>query len=117
MFTLVSYSTPSQKKFHDACENWGVKEERRFIPFKLNIKDDNFFHTGKYMRTIKIFTNHKKSLKNVYALLIKKTSSNCQVTYQKELYLLFEKSGNFFYRVNIETGLNPPLLFDFIGFF
>ena len=55
-----------------------------------------------------------------YAFLIKKTLlyaerlskqkkfSNCQAAYQKELFLLFEKSGNFFHRVNIEIGLTPP---------
>ena len=61
----------------------------------------------------------KKVLRNVYTFLItkqlymldyaqnRKTFSNSQVTYQKEL-LLFEKSGYFFHRVNIEIGLTPP---------
>ena len=41
--------------------------------------------------------------------------SNYLATYQKELYLLFEKSGNFFHRVSIEIGLTPFLpLFIFI---
>ena len=37
---------------------------------------------------------YKKSLKKCLRLF-NKTFSNCQATYQKELYLLFEKSGNF----------------------
>ena len=36
-----------------------------------------------------------------------KNFSNCQATYQKELYLLSEKSGNFFHKVNIEIALTP----------
>ena len=64
---------------------------------------------------------HKKKLsKNFYVYLFKikqlyildqvqnrKNFSNYQANYQKELYLLFEKSGNFFHRVNKEIGLNP----------
>ena len=36
--------------------------------------------------------------------------SNCQATYQK-LYLLFENSGSFFHRSNVDSGigLTPPL--------
>ena len=37
---------------------------------------------------------YKKSLKKCLCLF-HKTFSNCQATYWKELYLLFEKSGNF----------------------
>ena len=37
----------------------------------------------------------KKVQKNVYAFLIKTNFSNFQATYQKELYLVFEKSGIF----------------------
>ena len=37
---------------------------------------------------------YKKSLKKCL-LLFNKTFSNCQATYYKELYLLFEKSSNF----------------------
>ena len=37
---------------------------------------------------------YKKSLKKCLRLF-HKTFSNCQATYQKELYLLFEKSDNF----------------------
>ena len=62
---------------------------------------------------------YDKSNKNIYMLIYKKslnkclrlfhkTFSNCQATYQKELYLLFEKSGNF-HRVSIEIGLTPSL--------
>ena len=50
-----------------------------------------------------------KSLKKCLRLF-NKTFSNYQATYYKELYLLFEKSGNFFHRVSIETGVTPPLL-------
>ena len=55
-----------------------MKREKRIIVFKLNIKDDHVFNT------------------------------DIQATYQKELYLLFEKSSNFFDRVNIEIGLTRP---------
>ena len=37
---------------------------------------------------------YKKNLKKCLRLL-NKTFSNCQANYQKELYLLFKKSGNF----------------------
>ena len=37
---------------------------------------------------------YKKSFKKCLRLL-HKTFSNCEATYQKELYLLFQKSGNF----------------------
>ena len=37
---------------------------------------------------------YQKSLKKCLRFL-NKTSSNCQATYWKKLYLLFEKSGNF----------------------
>ena len=57
---------------------------------------------------------YNKSLKKCLRLF-NKTFSNYQATNQKELYLLFEKSGNFFHRVSIEIGLTPPLpLFVFI---
>ena len=45
---LVSYPTPSQKKFKRAYENRGVKREKIIICFKLNIKDDNIFYTDVY---------------------------------------------------------------------
>ena len=42
----------------------------------------------------------------------RKTFSNCQATYQKELCLLFKKSRNFFHRANVKKiGLNPLTLF------
>ena len=37
----------------------------------------------------------------------RKTFSNYQATSQKEFCLLFEKSGNFFHRANLQIGLNP----------
>ena len=40
-----------------------------------------------------------KSLKKCLRLF-NKTFSNYQATYYKELYLLFEKSGNFFHKVS-----------------
>ena len=58
--------------------------------------------------TIKIFTYIKKSLKKCLCHF-NKTFSNYQATYLRELYLLFEKSGNFLHRVSIEIGLTPPL--------
>ena len=56
-----------------------------------------------FFTQIYIYDNNNK---NIYMLIYKKsfkkclrlfhkTFSNCQATYQKELYLLFEKSGNF----------------------
>ena len=68
------------------------------------------------IRIIKVFTCSyiKKCLKKCLHLF-NKTFSNYQATYYKELYLLFEKSGNFFHRVSIEIGLTSPLpLFVFI---
>ena len=42
----------------------------------------------------------------------RKTFSNSQASFQKELYLLFEKSGNFFHRLNIEIDLTlSPFVF------
>ena len=56
-----------------------------------------------FFTQIYIYDNNNK---NIYMLIYKKsfkkclrlfhkTFSNCQATYKKELYLLFEKSGNF----------------------
>ena len=39
--------------------------------------------------------------------------SYCEATYQKELHLPFEKSGNFFQRGNVQIDLAPPLLLLF----
>ena len=110
---LVSYPTPSQKKFKGAHENRGVKREKIIACFKLNIKDDNIFYTDVYTMTIKIFTSHKKNLTKCLCPFNKEGFSNCQATYQKELYLLFKKLGNFFHRVNIEICLGPLPLFIF----
>ena len=55
---------------------------------------------------------YKKSLKKCLRLF-NKTFSNCQATYQKELYLLFEKSGNFLkseHRDRFESS-PPPVCF------
>ena len=43
----------------------------------------------------------------------KKNFNNRQVTYQKELFLLFEKLGNFFHRANVQIvfTLPPPVRF------
>ena len=113
LLALVSYPTPSQKKFKGAHENRGVKREKIIACFKLNIKDDNIFYTDVYTMTIKIFTSHKKNLTKCLCPFNKESLSNCQATYQKELYLLFRKLGNFFHRVNIEIGLSPLPLFIF----
>ena len=56
----------------------------------------------------------KKVLKNYYAFLIKKSFTKSQATYQKKFYSLFQKSANFFHRVNIEIGLTPLPMFIFI---
>ena len=46
-----------------------------------------------------------------------KTLSNCQTTYQKELYLPLEKSGNFFLQSERTDRLEHPLpLFVFVRF-
>ena len=55
----------------------------------------NVFYTDIYIYTIKC--QHPFNKENF---------SNCQATYQKELYLLFEKLGNFLHRVNIELYLS-----------
>ena len=46
----------------------------------------------------------------------RKTFSNCQATYQKELCLLFEKSGNFFSQSKHTDSLDPLTLFVFLCF-
>ena len=47
-----------------------------------------------------------------------KTFSSCQATYQKELYLPLEKSGNFFLRSERIDRLEHPLpFFVFVRFF
>ena len=48
----------------------------------------------------------------------RKTFSNCQATYQKELSLLFEKSGNFFSQnERTDRFYLPPLpMFFFVRF-
>ena len=97
MFSLVSYPSPSSKRFHDAYEflNEKSRSEKR---------ENNFFEKTQHKRWQcflhrYIHDNNKNIymfIKNVYAFLIKKTFSKCQASYQKELYLLFEKSGNIF---------------------
>ena len=64
-----------------------------------------------------------KKKKNVYAFLTKNTfpsglgSSNSQATYKKELYLVFEKLGNFFHRANVQIDLAIFLtVFVFVRF-
>ena len=44
---------------------------------------------------------------NFYVFLIKKCFSICQATYQKELYLLFDKSGIFLQSEHRDRGLSP----------
>ena len=107
----MSYPTSSQKKFKGAYENRGVKREKIIICFKLNIKDDNIFYTDVYTMAIKIFTSHKKMLKNVYALLIKKALATAKQLIRKNSIFCLENWTIFFLRVNIEIGLSPlPLL-------
>ena len=58
---------------------------------------------------------YRKSFKKCLRLF-NKTFSNCQATYKKELYFLFEKSGNFTQSEHRDR-LTPPLtLFVFIPF-
>ena len=60
---------------------------------------------------IKIFTSHKKMLKNVYALLIKKALATAKQLIRKNSIFCLENWTIFFLRVNIEIGLSPlPLL-------
>ena len=47
----------------------------------------------------------------------RKIFSNCQATYQKELCLLFEKSGNFFHRGNVQIDLTTPTPVCFCSLF
>ena len=72
-----------------------VEREKRMIFSKL--KPQWFLHKYIYDNNKNINMFIKESLKN-------KNFSNFQATCQEELYLLFEKSGNFFHRVNIEIG-------------
>ena len=54
-----------------------------------------------YMRYIYVYILHiyiYDNNKNIH-MFMKKTFSNCQATYEKELYLQFKKSDNFFHRV------------------
>ena len=51
--------------------------------------------------------NNKKHLYMLDQAQNRKTFSNCQATYQKELCMLFGKSGNFFHRANVQIGLTP----------
>ena len=95
-------------------------EKREFFFCKLNIKDGNVFY--------KIY-RHDNSTKNIYMFIYKKRLKKClyrfnkifsnyQATYQKELYLLFEKSSIFFSQSEQRDKLNPspPLpLFAFIS--
>ena len=60
-------------------------------------------------KNIYMFIYIKKSLKKCLRLF-NKTFSNYQTTYQKELYLLFEKSGNSFHRDRLEPS-TPPVCF------
>ena len=59
MFPLVSYPTSSQEKFKDAYkflnEKSGLKREKKYIFWKLNIKDNNVHNTDMYTITVKIF--------------------------------------------------------------
>ena len=83
----------------------------------------NYIHTYIYVFiyiNIYIYTITKKIKiwKNFYALLIKKTFSNCQGSYHKEPFFTFQKSRNFFHRVNIEIFLSPsPLPVRFCSLF
>ena len=81
--------------FEWKIEEW--KERKELFFWKLIIKDDNVF------TQIYIYDNNNK---NIYELIYKKsfkkclrlfnkTFSNYQANYQKELYLLIEKWGNF----------------------
>ena len=56
---------------------------------------------------------YKKSLKK-FLCLFHKTFSNCQASYQKKLYLLFEKSGNFSQSEHRDRFDSSPPLFVFI---
>ena len=85
------------------------KREKNYFFCKLNIKDGNVFYTDIYtITTIKIFTCSyiKKSLKKCLRRF-NKTFNYYQAAYQKELYLLFEKSGNFFSQSEHRDRLNP----------
>ena len=44
-----------------------------------------------YYTQIYMIASHKKQFKKCLRSFIKKTFSNCQATYQIELYLLFKK--------------------------
>ena len=99
------------------------KRVNNYFFCKLNIKDGNVFYIYIYIYTItiiKIFTCSyiKQSLKKCLRRF-NKTFSNYQATYYKELFLLFEKSGNFFSQSEHKDKFNPsppflsPCLFSF----
>ena len=60
-----------------------------------------------YNITIEIFTSHKKNLRECLHPFNKENFTNCQATYQKELYLLFQTLG-ILYGVHIEIALTLP---------
>ena len=106
IFDLLPLVHPCSFYMLDAHEflNEKLRSEKR---------EKNFFFCKLIytITTIKIFTcSYVKSLKKCLRLF-NKTFNNYQATYQKELCLLFETSGNFFHRVSIEIGLGlTPLL-------
>ena len=97
---------------------WKIKEwkgRKKLFFCKLIIKDDNVF------TQIYIYDNnkniymliYKKSLKNVYAFLIKLLATAKQLIRRNSICCL--KNQAIFHRVSIEIGLTPPLpLFVFI---
>ena len=54
-----------------------------------------------------MFTSHKKSLRECLHPFNKENFTNCQATYQKELYLLFQTLG-ILYGVHTEIALTLP---------
>ena len=117
-FALVSPPplSSSQKQSRDAYEfsneNQGVKRENNFC--KLNIKDQCFLHSYTSFNCQPLFMK-KTQLYMLDQAQNRKTFSNSQATYQKELCLLCEKSGNFF-QINVQVELIPLSLFVFVRF-
>ena len=79
-------------------KNWGVKREK-MIFLKTEHKRWQFslhrYIDDKSNKNIYMFI-YKKGFKKCL-LLFNKPFSNYEATYWKKLYLLFEKSGNFFF--------------------
>ena len=132
--TYVRFSElPSLKKFYGINEFSNEKsgselKEKNQSFYKLNVTDQYFLHTLIYTITTRMpneknvkSKKKKKKKKKCLSIFNKKTPlldqvqnsktfSNCEATYKKEFCLLFEKSGYFFHRANVQIDRLHTLL-------